>query len=218
MSEKNIERSAEGLSALMDGEVSEFELRRVLSEVASDDGLGATWNRYQAVSSIIKRQNVGLGAQWQSPSLVERVRAEIAQEPAVTQTRASGLKTYLRPVASVAVAASVSAMVVLGWQSYQTVQPGSAVATSVSTNPVVAQTGSTTGQPLMRVSQGTSNSMQVPSAEIIRLDPAAQQRLNDYLMSHSGNAALSTATGLTPYVHSVPAGTDSTLMKVKVEQ
>ena len=43
----------------------------------------------------------------------------------------------------------------------------------------------------------------VNAPEIIRYNPDVDDRLNDYLISHSGNAAFNTASGIAPYARVV---------------
>lgn len=46
--------SKEALSSAIDGEVSEFLLRRILKESEHDQDIGAQWERYHMISSVIK--------------------------------------------------------------------------------------------------------------------------------------------------------------------
>ena len=48
------ERSRESLSALMDGEASALEVRRVLDEVRRDAGLRQAWDRWQRLSAALQ--------------------------------------------------------------------------------------------------------------------------------------------------------------------
>ena len=50
----------ESISALLDGEVSDFELRRTLEQVGQDPQLGQQWHRYQVVRSALKRETVSI--------------------------------------------------------------------------------------------------------------------------------------------------------------
>lgn len=48
----------ESLSAVIDGEADEFELRRVLDEAARDEELTETWHRYHLISTIMRGEEV----------------------------------------------------------------------------------------------------------------------------------------------------------------
>lgn len=51
------EKLRESLSAVMDGEADEFELRRVLNEIDQDPELHALWDRYHEASAVLKREH-----------------------------------------------------------------------------------------------------------------------------------------------------------------
>lgn len=207
MGNKDLDRSAEELSALMDGEVSELELRRVLNSIEQDQELCRKWSRYQLASAVLRRQTEGNAGSWMSVDLSARVQDAIAQEPVLSapQTQKHRAAAFLgRPFANVAVAASVSAAVILGWQNFSGA-PGVPAATGV-TAPSVAMTPVTvsSSSPLMAVSQSNgSATTRVMLPEMIRYNPALDDRLNYYLLSHSSNAAANTATGVTPYARVV---------------
>ncbi|MAR92134.1 MAG: sigma-E factor negative regulatory protein [Pseudomonadota bacterium] len=202
MGSNDLDRSAEELSALMDGETSELGLRRVLNNIEQDQALCRKWTRFHVASAVLRRQTGGQGAQWLDCDISARVGAALAREPAPVakagKSRVVGLLN--RPFANVAVAASVSAAVILGWQNFQSGSSAlpAAGTPSVAMAPVVAG-----NSPLMAVSQGGAESSTVLQPEMIRYNPALKDRLNDYLLSHSSNAALNTATGVTPYARVV---------------
>ena len=50
----------ERMSALMDGELSEFEVRRVLEEIESDQGLREYWSRLQIIRAGLKDESLSL--------------------------------------------------------------------------------------------------------------------------------------------------------------
>ncbi|WP_210396703.1 MucB/RseB C-terminal domain-containing protein [Motiliproteus sediminis] len=100
----------QSLSALMDDEADQFEVRRVLQQM--DDDAADTWARYQVAGAVLRGESVRSedvqisGAVWKA----------LDEEP-VYQQKAS-LKGFWKPLGSVAVAASVTAMVMFGAQSY----------------------------------------------------------------------------------------------------
>lgn len=71
-------RLNEALSALMDGEGDELELRRILRELPERPELHATWKRYHAVRASLNQELHG------NPrvDLLQRVRAGIAEQQA----------------------------------------------------------------------------------------------------------------------------------------
>ena len=52
------EKLKESLSAVMDGEADEFELRRVLDEVSKDAELASSWDRYHLIGSVMRGERL----------------------------------------------------------------------------------------------------------------------------------------------------------------
>ncbi len=110
MSEHN-----ESLSALMDGEVNELELRWLLKHVERDPALAQQWQRYQFSALLLKKES----AEWSGQDLSNRVMAAISENVAETSVQekqeASGAFSGMyRSLASMAIAASVTTVVILG--------------------------------------------------------------------------------------------------------
>ncbi len=105
------ENLRQSLSALMDDEADEFEVRRCLQQLGNDGA--STWSRYQLVSAVLKGEKPD-----SKIDLSAGVMDAIAAEPSYEE----GPRTkdsYWKPLTSVAVAASVTAMVIFGAQNYQ---------------------------------------------------------------------------------------------------
>ena len=105
------ERLGESLSALMDNEANELEIERVLSQANDNGELRATWTRYNLVRQSLQ------GHELPQPGwdISERVRSALGD----TRQGATGggrRQRWLRPLTSLAVAASVAATVVIGGQ------------------------------------------------------------------------------------------------------
>lgn len=209
MGNNDLDKSAEELSALVDGEVSELELRRVLKNIEQDQALCQKWSRYQLASAVLRRQTGGQSMAWLDVDLSARVQQALEQEPAPVSARTGRnpiSNLFGKPLANVAVAASVSAAVILGWQNLasgpgvQTV-PAVAASTPVVMTPVAGGNGS----PIMNVSQtnGVAVAGRAMQPEMIRYNPELDDRLNYYLLSHSSNAAVNTANSVTPYARVV---------------
>lgn len=110
----NIEKDT--LSALMDGEANELELRRLLKSCHDDNKIAERWHRYHLVSSVLKREPISrfdlsddvmmaIKDESISPSNTDAVASETALSPF------SGM---LRSFISMGIAASVTAVVILG--------------------------------------------------------------------------------------------------------
>lgn len=212
----------EDLSALMDGELTELELRRVLKQCAEDPDQLAQWQRMHRVRSVLRGEHREPGMRLAATDLTQRVSAALASEDAHDEPirKAAGQapswwrENLMKPLASVAVAASVSAMVVVGWQSVSGV-PGVPAGTGLAQNngsaaPLVSQTRTIPGTGAMPVAEFQSaaqrpvRALNSPAMDIIRLDDQAyNERLRRYLISHSANAAQHTASGTYSYARAV---------------
>lgn len=95
------DKDREALSALMDGEAQELELRRVLDSISSDPSLRERWRRQQQVRELLQGQrNVS------DVDVSTRVREVLDTKRPVRRN----------PIWSMAVAASVTLAVVMGGQ------------------------------------------------------------------------------------------------------
>jgi negative regulator of sigma E activity len=110
----------------MDGEVADFELRRTLDRIDSEPELSEAWQRYHLIRSIMKNEdgadlNVDISAGVMS-ALDSEQRFEIDELDTTDQTETSAIEKnrFWRPIASMAAAASVTAMVILGAQNLST--------------------------------------------------------------------------------------------------
>lgn len=108
----------EALSALMDGEAQELELRRLLRQLPNDPELRARWARYQLASSVIRKQQYFPGVSFK---LADAVQAAIQSDYSHDANAVGG--TWRRSAARFAVAASVALTVVAGvqWEQRRTV-------------------------------------------------------------------------------------------------
>ncbi len=173
------DRSIESLSALMDGEVADFELRRTLDRVAEDPELAQKWRRYQLVSSALRREDTRSAGL----DISSRVMAAIAREP-VPAPAPEGVASakaghpFWKPLTSMAVAASVTAMVIFGVQNMSGTPPQLA-----DNRPDYVLPGVSASQELVRAQFGR-RAPGVPGAigdaEIIRLS----QGLDRYIDQH----------------------------------
>lgn len=105
----------ESLSALMDNEATELELRRVLRQAKDDPDLLDEWQRYHLVRDVMHQQAAGAPA---SPSLLAGIREAISEEPLVQHEtplviREGGrvLQGFSRALGQGAIAASVALVV-----------------------------------------------------------------------------------------------------------
>ena len=187
----NRESLRESLSAVMDNEADELELRRVL---AADDEpeLLTTWSRYQIARAAMRGEYFAPGL-----SLAAGVSAALDAEPALRLARA-GLPIW-RSVGRVAIAASVTVAVLAGVRFYnqdaldgaqmaqQSAQPSLPVSSAAPTiqGPAVLAGYSTSGEAALAV-----------PADQERQLAAEDQRLLDYVRQHARQAGSGAETTL----------------------
>ena len=174
----------EALSALMDGELSEFELRKLLSRVAASPELRMTWERYNLARAAFNAEPLDMRSASLSLSnnnsgtLLDRIMIEVDQQPLHVTVRqdlhSSTIKTikpWQRDIARLAIAASVALAVFVGMQSLLT-PPG--------VHPDVASLTPSSA----RTVQTARDMAERPNVQVA-VDEEAQQRLNDYIRSVS---------------------------------
>jgi sigma-E factor negative regulatory protein RseA len=197
----------ESLSALVDGEITELELRRLLK--ASDEdykGLRARWLRYQAASAGIKKV---LPAS-DFCGLSESIRAAIDEEETYSMSNKPTRKASVwSGVGRFAIAASVAGAVVLGVQfapggfNNEIADTESALAPFVNT-PSSFGHGLSTDTTVRNVSNEARAIK--PAQQTIVINEATQEQLkqaeeevNRLMFEHAQNASQNTQQGVLPY-------------------
>lgn len=93
----------ESISALLDNEADDLELRRFLKASEKDPSLLETWERFSLVQSALHEP-----AHAVSPTLSQRIAAQIEQEAPLTA--ASEPSSWKQGISKMAIAASVAAV------------------------------------------------------------------------------------------------------------
>lgn len=192
------DRMRESLSALIDGEANELELERVLSQISDDGELRRSWMRYSAVSAVISGRQVAL----LDRDISGAVRDALAVESATKSTTREPLgRRLLRPMASLAVAASVAATVIIGGQQLAgagVFDSGSANGSQFGAPSPVGMVYSLGGVPV-RASYGTEPIPVLQPATRTAYRELARQRMERYMQVHAEHAALNSPEGLLPF-------------------
>jgi sigma-E factor negative regulatory protein RseA len=179
----------ESLSALMDDESNELELERILSQVGTDEELRRTWTRYAIAQQAVHGLH-GAHTQWDISARVQRALGDAqAQEPA---TQATIKQRFLRPLTSLAVAASVALTVVIGGR--ELAQLDSPVPYDQD-NQKMANTAS----PVSYLNSFGATTVQANYVTRSAYQDLAQQRLRKYMQEHAEQAALNSPQGLVPF-------------------
>ncbi len=182
------EKTRESLSALLDDEADDLELRRILAQT-HDDELVAVWQRYHQVKAGLNSEE----AAWAQIDL----RIDIAKEldaPGDRSTSAIDAGGETKPAApgkkhmpwwgSAAIAASVAFAVIF---TVQTVGFNDAASPQLAESPDKVN------------AVGVEPVNEVASSGSVEFSREHEQRLNAYLMKHAGNVALNGGRSIVPY-------------------
>jgi sigma-E factor negative regulatory protein RseA len=175
----------EHLSSLMDGEISRDASRFLVRRLGSDKDLCATWARYHVVRDCLRDPEGG----YARDDLCSRVRDAIEREETAAPPGRIGQR-WLKPVAGMAIAASVALVAVMAVNPEQApILPATTagVAASDSTEPFVSP-------------QGRSSSTVATRA-------ASNRSLDRYLLRHyqaTGTGNARTFSGFVPVLIAHP--------------
>ena len=179
----------EQLSALVDNELDELEEHRVLAALKGDPTLRHTWERYHLVRAALHQDLEVVVAH----DLAERVARRIAAEPS---TAATYRRRHInRLIGTLAIAASVAAIAIVGVQWLQ--QP--------------------TPMPVLTVAATTPEAKSAPAPVLVSNSGAshwdtkqteAENALNAYLVEHGEFASTAGIGGMMPYVRVVSYDND----------
>ncbi len=167
------EKIHEQLSAMVDDELSDAEQALLIRQLSADSGLQLVLSRYQMLSDALRNmlpQQVDI-------SFHERVHAALQQEDTIHAAPPADTRWY-RPLAGVAIAASVAVVAVLSLQS--TREDGAAEVQAVASSaPAIGD---------------------YIRAENIPAPAASMRGLDVYLVNHNEYAANRGVQGMLPYV------------------
>ena len=194
----------EDISALVDGELTTRSASETIDVLLESDELRAHWTRYLVVRDVLRHKVYpDTGGE-----LCERMRSCLADEPLHfprSRLLPRSWRETLRPVAGVAIAASVAMVAILAVRGLgdSASQPESARAPSI-------QVAASSPAPMIATS--ASSDRQLRPGALKRLqwnttEPAVANRLNGYLVTHSEYLG-GPIRGLHPYARIV--GYDST--------
>jgi len=183
-------RHGETLSAMLDDEAQDLEIRRVLRDLDADQErqeVRGHWYRLQIARAAMQGEAVIA-----APDFAARVAQAIDAEPAPGETRVAG---WRRAVGSFAVAASVAAVVVVGGQSL-----GGADGTPAArVAPLPVGVVNTVGATPVQASFGTRDLPVLRPADRTAYRELARQRLRLYAQEHAEHASLNTPQGMVPF-------------------
>lgn len=214
MLKQDYSTAEESLSGLMDGELSELELRRLLKRLQDDEEMTHTWSRYHLIGAGLRGD---LPHALATPSFAASVSAAIADEDVHATSALSANKPkavgWFNQLGRAAVAASVAGLVVVGVQQYNAEETvANAVATTVAPKAQHVDLPSGINAPALSartvaIQSGYDSRPQesrrvlfVPrqdSAPVYNEDVSVY--VNNLIEEHSGNAAANTHQGMLPF-------------------
>lgn len=173
----------ESLSALADGECSEFELRRLLA-AAEAGRLRADWHALSVTRAALQAET----AAWSTCDISLQVQAAIAGE----HWQASPWQRLWKPLAGSAVAAAVAGLVVLGASYFPA---GDAPQVNA---PLAAAGSPAIGAAPFTHTVSTGPQAAASSRSHDAVARVSSDRFGDYVQRHAESTALGEARGLLP--------------------
>ncbi len=188
------EQQQESLSALFDGETTEFETRRLLSQLTEEEQ--QRWQRYQIIRDASKNQLPETELSFNiADSVMDAIADEAIESAEQLQPLAQVKKSWLKPLVGFSAAASVAFVTVLGLQDPDSVNPGFEAAGNVSLSqlPVSEDLG------LNAVSARTSSATLVD--DVRQLDEQKTQdmeRMKAYIDQHAQHSSFNHGKSFVP--------------------
>jgi sigma-E factor negative regulatory protein RseA len=188
------EKQTESLSALMDGELDELNMRRLFNDMDSDPTMKAQWARFHLVRDAIKGDMSPLSGMDISSAVSQALEGEPSNHQQATQ------KPWFKAFAGLSVAASVAFAIVIGARfnpltESQGVDVQLAGKTTVE---IVTPDVSKFRSPSM-IAQNPSAIEGVNEQELQQ----AQERLNSYLKQHAQDSAIGQGRTAMPFARVV---------------
>ena len=189
------EMNGERLSALVDGELNGAEYGQALDAINLSPELRQRWMRYHTASDALKNS---LPAALLKPDFSSRVMQAIDAEPTILAPRniTRKINPLVKQFAGLAIAASVTAVAVLGVQTWRLEPVAEPVATAVQLTPPVADLI----RPVVATTTTASTNTMTVDADSSALPPHVQSQINQYLLNHQNSLA---AQRMLPYARIV---------------
>jgi sigma-E factor negative regulatory protein RseA len=174
----------ETLSAMLDNEANEFEVRRLLSTIDHNPEISDLWRRMSLVQALLHDDNIKASKSLNvgNANFSNAVSRAIANEPSVSiSSEGENPFQWQKPLVKLAIAASVAAAFFLGMQSavnQPLTESPLAIAREQNLDPAMPSDSSVSA--ISALADG--NTLNPAVREV---DPDARQRLEDYIRSVS---------------------------------
>jgi sigma-E factor negative regulatory protein RseA len=181
----------EKLSAFMDGELDGHHHNEIIDVLTLNPDMRQVWWRYHLIADAVTQDM----KTYAGTDLASSISAKILQEPTtLSPLRKNNPVSFIKPLAGMAIAASVAAVAILGFRLSGTQQQE-----SVQLPRVVARDEASTAT----VSQFTpaGRNTPIPSNNIRLANAVPNARMNSYLLNHNEyNTMGNRMQGIIPYV------------------
>lgn len=213
---------AESLSALMDGESTGLEARRLTKN--NDPELLDRWHRYHLGSAILRGELRGSVDIRLAKDIAPGVAKAIGSEPDLSgkhgssgakasADKSSGIPNFWSHTARLGIAASVAGALIVGIQLAPVENTTIATAPPTQSAPVFTQSLLTTDASARVVSQDNSLATPKEQKQTIIVNEATRRQLdqmkseaNRLMLEHARNASQHTRQGVLPYVRVPESG------------
>jgi len=209
---KTMKIKNEHLSAVFDDEAGEFEQRRLLDELEKDTELQQSWSNYALIGNVMREpEKTSIADPDFLSSMQLRLDEEDAYSNVIVKTTQKSKANWLKPVSSIAIAATVAAVSIFSTQlfmqdnstsnhnvqvAYTTVANGNAMPTMLKTTSIEqdATTTATTLATTAIIAKTASTIQQQEEEQQQATSVALDERtkMQRYLASHIRNASRKT--------------------------
>jgi len=182
----------EQISAIIDGEM---ESKSCGTSIKSEE-FKQTWIRYHLISDCFHNRI----PEHHDLSLSQKISESIQLEPTILAPTPKTFVKYAKPLAGIAVAASVAAMAIFGIQQIQSPQQILTTQPAPLAQVQLPQAPMEYGVPLQLPELGEARPVQVQMQ--------SDMRINRYLLNHNEYRTSMGVGGVTPHVHMVATGSE----------
>lgn len=173
----------EQISALADGELSGDETELLLKRLQTDNELRKTWESYHLTGDAMRQGLATVHDRNFADKVMKAIEPDSGYVSAITLV-ADRLQGLLKPVAGLAIAATVATVAILSVQSQTVVPPSEVVPSNVTAS---------TSNVDYRLAQ--------PVNWNLTEQDEVKEKLNSYLINHNIRSGSRTFQGMNPYVH-----------------
>ena len=180
----------ERISALIDGEAGAFEARRLTRELTSNEALKAKWSRYHLIGDALRGELPERIPNDFSRQVLARIHDEMPGYDSSTEPSGS---RWLKPLAGVAIAASVAAISVLMLKSLTATNESAPQIEVAATTPdaavaqqVIAPPKATPVAVVQAEDVAATNAAPLPKGAVKTLEARlVDPRMESYLTTHA---------------------------------